>query len=134
MSDGRFCGFDALHEALEDEDFRRRLTEADKQAERLTSWNRSMKISRPTWPSWPLRIRTDGENMTIADTQRQTVRLAIQKSAFEDPVMREFGEANSFELGEVLARARKLGGGDPRLHDTSVAQDIIVLIRGFKLE
>jgi hypothetical protein len=131
MSDERFRGFDILHEALKDEHFRRRLAEADKLAE--TNELELLYEEQSLYPAgWPLHIRTDGEEMTIPDQQRQTVREAIKKSAFHDQEMQDFAGAPSFELGDVLNRAKKLAS-DPDQPDTSVAADIVALIRGFKV-
>lgn len=128
MSDENSSGVDLFHAALANEAFISWLTAFD-QLESSDSADQSCIDGRIG------RDLTNGDSgMTINDIQRQKLQQALKENAFEDPIMRGFAEAASFELGDVLARARKLAGGDPAQHDTSLAGDIVVMIRGFKSE
>jgi hypothetical protein len=124
MSDERMSDFDVFQKALTSEEFRRRLTEVD-QLELQYEIESLCPAVRQRY------TQTNGEEvMTKQDMQRQTLRDALAKSGFHDEQMKQFAESPSFELGDVLSRAKTLAA-QPEHPDVRIAGDIVVMIRNF---
>lgn len=74
----------------------------------------------------------DGVDMTQSDRQRETVHEALVRLKFQDRDMRFYADAPSFELGDVLNRAKEIVTSTDALpHDKAAAADIVRMIRGF---
>jgi meiotically up-regulated gene 157 (Mug157) protein len=126
MSDEQLSDFDVFQEALKSEEFRRRFTEVDQLESQY-----EIESLCPAVGQRYTYTQANGDEMTIPDMQRQTLREALVKSGFHDEQMQEFAVAPSFELGDVLSRARTLAA-QPEHPDAKIADEVVAMIRRFK--